>query len=141
MKISDSPKYDYFVSYRHQDSNFVNEVIDQIRIKQPKSSFFVDGQALEGGVFWKPQLITGLYESQKALCFISDSYVSSVECMDEFHAALCCSQYRPNFMKPLLCLAQNNLGKLPKSIQRVQLINALCPPQSVYELSDIILSK
>ena len=140
MKISDSPKYDYFVSYRREDSNFVNEVIDQIRIKEPSSSFFVDGDALKDGVFWKPQLITGLYESQKALCFISESYASSVECMDEFHAALCCSQYRSNFIKPLLCQTPKNLIKLPKSIQRVQLINALCPPQSINNLVDIISS-
>ena len=33
-----------------------------------------------------------------------------------------------------------NFIKLPKSIQRVQLINALCPPQSINYLVDIISS-
>lgn len=36
MKISDSPKFDYCVSNRRDESNFLNEFIDQIRIKQPK---------------------------------------------------------------------------------------------------------
>lgn len=140
MNLADQVSYDYFVSYRRIDRCVAEKVIEAIKIRQPMANFFIDGQALDVGAFWKPQLISGLYASKKALCFITPTYVTSGECMDEYHAALCCNQYRQKFLKPLLCIANNQLETLPGSMQRVQLIDALCPPRSLLNVIDQIVS-
>jgi len=139
INLAKTPKFDYFVSYRRNDSRFVDKVLNAIKLKHTSTKFFIDGKSIDDGFYWKPQLIKGLYESRKVLCFITDTYANSIECIDEFHAALCCSQYRDNFMKPLLCIPSRDLTTLPRSIQRVQLIDAV-PPRSLSDLVDQICS-
>ncbi len=140
INLADQLSYDYFISYRRMDLGVAEQVVKAIKSRQPSAKFYIDGQALEAGAFWKPQLINGLYSSKKALCFITPSYATSGECMDEFHAALCCNQYRQKFLKPLLCISANQLDTLPGSMQRIQLIDALCPPRSLVNVIDQIVS-
>jgi hypothetical protein len=139
-RLSQIPSYDFFISYRRIDHELVNRVLTGLRVRRPELRVFLDHQELALGVFWKPELVGSIYNSQKFLCFISDSYVDSGECMDEFHAALSCGRHRGNFLRPLLSLTGRSVDELPTAIKNVNLIDARCPPRRFEEVLEAVLS-
>jgi hypothetical protein len=117
--------FDYFISYRHQDADRVNPVVDAMRALEPGLRLFIDREQLSAGRYWKADLMSGLARSERALCFITDSYPDSPECMDEFHASLCIARERPDgFLRPLLRLTARQIERLPVSVRRVHCIDA-----------------
>jgi hypothetical protein len=132
--------FDFFVSYRRQDAALVESLVATMRNRRRGLRVFRDQESLPSGVFWKSQLLTKLYQCRQALCVITDTYVDSVECIDEFHAALCCSRKRGHFLLPLLSLRDRSVDTLPLSIRSVNLIPAACPPNRIEDVVDRILS-
>jgi len=141
LKLSPDPLFEYFISYRRIDQDLLDKVLNGIKVRKPNARIFLDKQVLSHGVFWKPELIGSIYNSKKFLCIITDSYVESGECIDEFHAALSCGIYRSNFLIPLLSLTNRKLETLPASFRSVNLIEARCPPRIFDEvLADVFYS-
>lgn len=139
-RLSPDPLYDYFVSYRRNDRDFVNKILAGLQARRPNLRVFLDQQVLAHGVFWKPELIGSIYNSQKFLCLISDGYIDSGECMDEFHAALSCGRHRNNFLRPLMAFASSSMESLPPAIRNVNLIDARCPPRQFDDVLDAVLA-
>ena len=126
--LGDARDYDFFVSYRHDDVDRVNPVVDAMRTLEPGLRLFIDRERLEAGRYWKTELMSGLARSERALCFITDSYPDSPECMDEFHASLCIARERiDGFLRPVLRLATRRIERLPVSVRRVHCIDASAP--------------
>lgn len=126
--LSDARDHDFFISYRHNDAERVNPVIDAMRTLEPGLRLFIDRERLEAGRYWKSDLMRGLARSQRALCFITDSYPDSPECMDEFHASLCIAREREEeFLRPILRLNSRRIERLPVSVRRVHCIDASAP--------------
>lgn len=140
-RLSHAPLYDFFFSYRRIDRELINRILTGLRARRPELRVFLDQQVLAHGVFWKPELVGSIYNSQKFMCLISDSYVDSGECMDEFHAALSCGRHRSNFLCPLLSLASRSVDELPTVIRNVNLIDARCPPRRFEEVLDAVLAR
>lgn len=139
-KLAEVPTHDFFVSYRHHDRSLVQELVGHMKARRSDLKVFLDHQELAPGVFWKPELVAGIHNARHVLCFITDSYPDSAECVDEFHAALCCSRYRRGFLRPLLHLTKRELASLPSIFQKVNLIDASCPPRSMSDVMDDVLS-
>jgi hypothetical protein len=100
----------------------------------------LDERNLAKGIFWKPELIGAIYNSKKFLCLISDSYVNSGECIDEFHTATSCGRYRSDFLRPLLSLSKISIQDLPAVIKNVNLIDARCPPRKFDQVLDSVIT-
>lgn len=125
---SDARDYDFFISYRHADLDHLTPVVDAMRTLEPGIRLFIDRERLEVGCYWKTALIGGLASSERALCFVTDSYSDSRECMDEFHASLCIARERADgFLRPVLRLRSRSIEQLPVSLRRVHCIDASKP--------------
>ena len=70
---------------------------------------------------------------------MTDSYVDSGECIDEFHAALCCARHRESFLRPLLKLESRAVETLPLTFRQVNFIDANCPPRVLEDVVESIL--
>jgi hypothetical protein len=139
MNLSPDPIFDFFISYRRIDSELIERILKGLVLRRPGLRFFLDKEVLTHGVFWKPELAGSIYNSQKFLCLITDSYVGSGECVDEFHAALSCGLHRTNFMLPLLSLSRLTVDTLPSTFQSVNLIDARSPPRQFDDVLDMVL--
>ena len=139
-RLSTPPDFDYFVSYRHIDRSLVDRVVGSLRDRDPNLRIFLDQQVLTPGVFWKPELVGSIYNANRFLCLITDSYTDSGECIDEFHSALCCGRHRPGFLRPLLTLVNRDVESLPLTFRQVHFIDAVCPPRNFDDVIDSILA-
>ena len=127
--------HDFFVSYRHSEVHRVDPVINAMRTLEPGVRIFIDHERLQLGSFWKADLMGELARSERSVCFITDDYPESPECMDEFHASLCIARERADgFLRPVLRLTSRSVERLPATVRRVQCIDASAPdltPQAV----------
>jgi hypothetical protein len=140
IRLSEEPQYDYFVSYRRADAPYVDQLLDALRSRQSSVRIFRDTDSLRQGFHWKPELVAGVYNSRRAVCVISDAYPDSVECVDEFHAALCCARHREGFLRPLLRLSERAVESLPASFRRVNMIDARSPPRTMEQILTAVLA-
>lgn len=140
MRLSPDPEFDFFVSYRRTDRSLVDKILRGLRAKRSGLRVFLDQDVLPYGVFWKPELVGSIYNSNKVLCLITDNYANSGECIDEFHAALSCGRHRKNFLYPLLTLSRGDWETLPPTLRSVNLIDARCPPRRFDDVLEAILA-
>jgi hypothetical protein len=136
-----TPQRDLFVSYRHLDLQILKPLLDELKRRRPGLSLFIDREELEPGSYWKQDLIRGLSSCRRALCFITDGYSRSVECMDEFHAGVLWGHRRPGFLVPVLNLESKGINDLPETIRRVHCITAGLPKQAVSEVAEQVIEQ
>jgi hypothetical protein len=137
---SEARDHDYFVSYRRSEAHHANGVVEAMRTLEPGVRIFIDRECLELGRFWKTGLMTALARSERAVCFITDGYPDSPECMDEFHASLCLDRERADgFLRPVLRLSSKTVDKLPVSVRRVQCIDASASDLRSHEVAERVL--
>ena len=141
MKNHNDPQYDFFVSYRRIDYSYAQTMINTMHQRAPGIRMFIDENSIQAGSYWKPSIISGLHASRKAICLITDSYVDSQECIDEFHAALCCALHRDHFLLPLINLKNRKIETLPGTFRSLQMIDAACPPRKIDDIISDILTK
>jgi hypothetical protein len=130
---------DFFVSYRQADEVRVEPMLLAIRNAHPTLQLFVDRERLKPGRYWKHDLLRGIFTARHMLCFITDGYPSSPECMDAFHAALLVNRQRRTFLRPLALLHDSDFKNLPGSISRVHCIDARTPPESLDDVIEELL--
>jgi hypothetical protein len=113
--------FDYFISYRHREEQHMRSVVERMKSLNPGLRLFIDKEQLSAGRFWKADLLQGLASSARALCFITDTYPDSPECMDEFHASVCLTRARgkDGFLVPIIRLEEREFTRLPRSIRVV----------------------
>jgi len=137
--VTDS--YDCFISYRRIDLPYVMKLTEAIKGSKPLVKIYRDQHDLTTGGYWKQELIQALQRSRHAICVITDSYIDSVECIDEFHIALCRMRQKNSYLIPLINLNQRDMNTLPRSMRRVNMIPASCPPQNFNEIVSLVSSK
>jgi hypothetical protein len=133
------PEQDLFMSYRHGDLNLVTPLLQSLKALHPGISIFIDHEHLVPGHHWKLELLKAMARCRRALCLITDTYPDSVECVDEFHAALLRSQHQGGFLLPVLNLRNRRLSDLPDSMRRVQGIPSGLPKESADALAQRLL--
>lgn len=138
-QLPQEPEFDFFISYRRTDAEFIGRMLSRLKERCPSTRVFIDEKDLKPGSYWKPELIKNLYNSRRTICYITDEYVNSIECVDEFHAALCCSRSRDDFLRPLLNLSSRTLDSLCPSFRRLNLIHSRCPPCNLNEVVEKVL--
>lgn len=140
-KSINQTEYDFFVSYRHRQREFVvDPLLEQLKRLKPDLRICIDHEILEHGVFWKPELMRGLVNSKHSLCIITHDYPTSPECMDEFHAALCLSRYRSRYLIPISAVSPNSHQSIPSTLDRIQSLDACCPPRKIEQVAKDVLA-
>ncbi|WP_373069865.1 toll/interleukin-1 receptor domain-containing protein [Gemmatimonas sp.] len=136
-----STDFDFFVSYWRTDASRVDPVIKAMRRIKPGLRLFIDREQLTAGRLWKADLMSGLARSRRALCFITDGYADSPECMDEFHASLCISREcsRSGFLRPILRLNTRLVERLFATLSRIHCIDARPPELHLDEVARMVL--
>ena len=133
------PDQDIFLSYRHQDLELVSPLLQSLKDHRPGLSVFIDHEGLEPGNPWKLELLKAMARCQKTLCIITDTYPDSVECIDEFHAALLQNNRQRGYLLSVLNLRTRRLGDLPESLRSVHHIHSRLPYEPADDLAQRLL--
>jgi hypothetical protein len=133
------PDQDIFLSYRHQDLELVSPLLQSLKDHRPGLSVFIDHEGLEPGNPWKLELLKAMARCQKTLCIITDTYPDSVECIDEFHAALLQNNRQRGYLLSVLNLRTRRLGDLPESLRSVHHIHSRLPDEPADDLARRLL--
>ena len=131
---------DLFVSYRHSDLPTTNALLQSIHRVRSDLRIWIDREKLSAGCFWKPELLRAIGGARHGLCVVTDTYPDSPECMDEFHAALCCERSRRGYLLPILALSQRTVGSLPQSMRQVQFLATRNHQRGIGALADRIVN-
>lgn len=134
------PGSDLFVSYRHSDLATTDSLVESLRRLKSGLRIWIDREKLSTGCFWKPELLRAIGGARHGLCVVTDSYPDSPECMDEFHAALCCERIRRGYLLPILALDQRPVSSLPQSMRQVQFLGDRGIERNLGVLADRIVS-
>ncbi len=134
------PESDLFISYRHSDLATTDSLVESLRRLKSGLRIWIDREKLSTGCFWKPELLRAIGGARHGLCVVTDSYPDSPECMDEFHAALCCERIRRGYLLPILALDQRPVSSLPQSMRQVQFLGDRGIERNLGVLADRIVS-
>jgi len=80
-------KYDFFLSYSHQDSAFCQVVVHELKAWKKDVKIFVDRMELKLGSSWQHEIFESLDECFRIIPFLSPSYLLSKVCKEEFNIA------------------------------------------------------
>ena len=139
LRCQTSADSDLFVSYRHSDLSTADSLIKSLRHQKPGLRIWIDREKLSTGCFWKPELLRAIGGARHGLCVVTDTYPDSPECMDEFHAAMCCERSRRGYLLPILALDQRPVASLPQSMRQVQFICGLVDERRHSVLAEYIV--
>ncbi|HEU0076118.1 MAG TPA: toll/interleukin-1 receptor domain-containing protein [Longimicrobiaceae bacterium] len=78
--------YDYFVSYSHEDSREVQELVHDLQ-RRSNARIFLDKLELKPGDAWQSELDAALEGCRKFIAVYSPAYLGSKVCMEEFNMA------------------------------------------------------
>jgi hypothetical protein len=81
-------KYDYFISYSHQNTDEVMMLHDEMLALKPDLKIFLDRTHLNTGSAWQQELYEALDECRKVIVVYSPTYLTSKVCKEEFNIAL-----------------------------------------------------
>lgn len=81
-------RYDVFISYAHQDRAAVEFLVEQMRHVRAGLRVFMDRLELQLGMAWQQELFEVLDECRKVVTVLSNAYVRSKVCKEEFNIAL-----------------------------------------------------
>ncbi|GEM_PF-931551 len=110
-------KYDLFISYSHQNKVDIQFVIDQLIILKPDIKIFIDNTQLNTGSAWQQSLFEALDECRMVVAFLSEPYINSKICKEEFNIAV--FRHR-NAEEPVLMPIYLNSTNLPSYMQLIQ---------------------
>lgn len=95
-----SDRFDLFVSYSHQDADFITALRNEIVRLAPDLRIFLDSSSLTGGAAWQQRIYAALEASERVLCLYSPDYLSSKVCLEELHLAILLNRERDGVLMP-----------------------------------------
>jgi TIR domain-containing protein len=81
-------RFDYFISYAHQNSPDINFLYDQMKKLKPDLRVFLDRKNLNTGAAWQQELYDALDDCRKVIAVYSPEYLKSKVCKEEYNIAL-----------------------------------------------------
>jgi hypothetical protein len=80
-------RFDLFVSYSHKNKAEIDDLVNELRGRQPGLRVFVDQLELSPGAAWQQHIFDSLDQSRKVICAFSPDYLASKVCKEEFNIA------------------------------------------------------
>jgi hypothetical protein len=91
-ELSDSSsktRYDFFLSYAHDDSSEADWLHSELLRMDPNLRVFIDKGGLKPGSAWQQEIYEAIDDSKRVLTLLSPSYLSSKVCIEEFNITIC----------------------------------------------------
>jgi len=92
-------EYDFFISYSHQQSAEVAELVAALKQKNHDLNIFYDRSSIPTGGLWIKLISDAIQRSKSVICLLTPQYRNSDVCWDEFQCAKA-KEYRTK--KPLI---------------------------------------
>lgn len=114
--VSPNPAYDVFLSYSHKNAADMRQIDGLIRKLRPSVSVFIDKRELETGVAWQQQLTDAILNCRRFVPLITQEYIESGSCNDEFNTA-CVYSHRTSgeFLYPIYVRSAPKLSPIVQS--------------------------
>jgi len=113
-------KYDYFISYSHQNADEVMHLYEELLAHKPDLKIFLDRKNLNTGSAWQSELYEALDECRQVLVLYSPPYLVSKVCKEEFNIALLRHREADgNVLVPIYLYS----AQLPTYMQLIQFID------------------
>jgi hypothetical protein len=113
-------KYDFFISYSHQNVDEVMLLHDELLALKPTLKIFIDRTHLNTGSAWQQELYEALDECRKVIVVYSPPYLTSKVCKEEFNIALLRHREADgNVLVPIYLYS----AQLPTYMQLIQFID------------------
>ncbi|MDB4877622.1 MAG: hypothetical protein JWM41_4068 [Gemmatimonadetes bacterium] len=80
-------EFDYFISYSHDDTNAVDQLMNALVEAAPRVRVFRDRISISAGASWQSRIDEAIECSRKIIALYSPSYVQSRMCKEEFNLA------------------------------------------------------
>eukprot|EP00795_Rhopilema_esculentum_P000773 gene772-10502_t len=84
---NDCPNYDIFISYSHANTDAAQRIKDQLLSLHPTWNIFIDVAELKSGTAWQAKLYKSIESSRTVIVLISQTYVKSKVCQEEYNLA------------------------------------------------------
>ncbi|XP_030851966.1 uncharacterized protein LOC100888822 isoform X2 [Strongylocentrotus purpuratus] len=102
----DPLRYDVFLSYSHRDTEKANRFVEMLQKLAPDLKLFFDVQELKTGKSWQRTLYHSIDGSRCMLALISEPYLKSAVCQEEFALAQAkhCAKGKQHLQLISICL-------------------------------------
>ncbi|XP_012942474.1 uncharacterized protein LOC101852264 [Aplysia californica] len=114
--VKESPIYDVFVSYSHRNPEMARALVELMGRKYPELYVFFDRSELKSGNVWQQTLYEAVDRTRCFVAMLTDSYLKSSVCQEEFNIALARYTARDQLVFTSVCLPE--LSSLPASHRR-----------------------
>lgn len=112
-------KYDYFISYSHENAREVNTIYHELLKLNPDLRIFIDHEMLNVGAAWQSQLYETIDECARVIAVYSPTYLTSKVCKEEFNIALMRHREEGEVLVPIYLYSAN----LPTYMRLIQFID------------------
>ncbi|XP_072037364.1 uncharacterized protein [Amphiura filiformis] len=116
-------QYDIFLSYSHRDDEQAYYIVELLRKLHPKLRVFFDLQELKTGKSWQRTLYHSIDGSRCLLALISENYIKSPVCQEEYNLALAKHCSMDGSLK-LIPLCLEDLKEVPVTFGKVKMVRA-----------------
>lgn len=102
-KVLSTPhNYDVFLSYSHCNEDKAQQIMKVLLIHNPNLDIFIDKAQLKAGAAWQQELYDALDNSKSMIALVSNDYLLSKVCMEEFSLSLALQQQNNCRVLPLI---------------------------------------
>ena len=81
-EVPQSPRFDVFVSYSHDNAGEVSYIERELRKAKEDIQLFIDHHELNSGTAWQQEIFESLDDCQKVLAVYSPAYLESKVCKE-----------------------------------------------------------
>ncbi|XP_062596636.1 uncharacterized protein LOC134258086, partial [Saccostrea cucullata] len=142
----DQFKNDVFISYAHKNPTEAHSLLDEFEKQFPELDVFFDREDLQVGGLWQKSLYYSLDSVKCVIALVSQSYLSSVVCQEEFNIALYrCNRTPGEVLLFLVCI--EDLPSVPEVYGEHKLIDGRgnqyneLVPNLVKDVADWVLKR
>ncbi|XP_063963013.1 uncharacterized protein LOC129270950 [Lytechinus pictus] len=130
--------YDVFLSYSHRDTEKANCFVDMLQHLAPNLKIFFDVQELKAGKSWQRTLYHSIDGSRCMLALISEPYLKSAVCQEEFALAQAKHFQKGKQHLQLIPICLEDLDAVPQAFTHIPMVkgtldvfedtvNTVCP--------------
>lgn len=118
-KVPTRFKYDFFISYSHDDFQAVDFLYNALLSAHPEARIFMDRQNLTVGAAWQQELYETIDDCKQVITVYSPTYLSSKVCKEEYNIALMRHREEGDVLVPIYLQS----AQLPTYMRLIQFID------------------
>ncbi|ESO87656.1 hypothetical protein LOTGIDRAFT_234910 [Lottia gigantea] len=122
LSVKKTPHYDVFISYAHRTPLEAESMLGLLQTNSPWLNIFFDKRELCTGSVWQKSLYESIDNASVIVMFISDAYINSTVCSEEYDIALARYYLKDDVVVvPLYCGVKDD--KIPAKFSAIPMID------------------